>query len=222
MITLYHGDHIEASRNELNRLKVQARNREIRQIDGTKIDNATLIQSLESRSMFADDSFIIIERLFARMGRQQKKIQELCIILRNAPADVVLWEDKEVSATVIKNLGNAPVVRVFKLPALIFQFLDTFHLKTFESLMETEAPELVFSMLIKRVRQLILICDGGMPAGLQSWQARRLTTQARSFTMDELIRLYDKLGEAEYAIKSGSSPFSFRQLLEQALMDIAK
>lgn len=223
MITLLHGDNIEASRNELHRLKDQALGSEIRQLDGQSIDAAVLVQSLESSSLFGEDTLVVIERLFVKLGRQQKKIEALCKILANASGDIVLWEDKEVGATVLKNLGT-PTIRLFKLPVLIFQFLDGVRPNNAKQLLnifgQLESPELVFAMLVKRIRFLLQIQGNVTPQGLSGWQLTRLTTQAKSFTMSELTRLYEALGDAEYGVKSGTSPFSLKQLLEQWIMEI--
>lgn len=228
MITVLHGDHIASSRAELNRLKLQAKDKELRIIDGRSIDPTALIQSLESSSLFGGETCIIIEQLFGKLGRQIKRIAEYCAIIAGAgnTSDIILWEDKELSAGVLKQLGSHSQVRLFKLPVLIFQFLDGVRpgnakpvLSAFTSLMETDPAELVFSMLVKRVRQLLGIAAGSPPAGLAGWQDARLTTQAKSFTMRELISLYEKLGDAEYAVKSGGSPFSLRQLLEQIILE---
>lgn len=229
MIILLHGDHIEASRNELNRLKTEASEKEIRQLDGLSIDTAMLIQSLESASLFGRKMMIIIERLFGRLGRQQKKIESLCKTLRasDASADIILWEDKELGNLVIGSLGAHVRVHLFKLPVHLFQFLDNFkpgntkqELFLFNQVVDKEAPELVFSMLVKRVRQLMQLSSSTSPAGLPGWQLTRLTAQAKSFTMDKLVRLYEALGDAEYSVKSGVSPFSLKQLLEQWILTL--
>ena len=224
MITLLHGDHFEASRNELNRIKNEAREKDIRQLDGQSIDEVTLLQSLESGSLFGTETFVIVERLFSKLGRQQKKIEELCKILITASGDIVLWEDKELGPLVVKNLGTNVSVRLFKLPVLIFRFLDGMKPHNTKQLLsifsQLESPELVFAMLVKRMRLLLQIRDNTTPQGLSGWQLTRLTTQAKSFTMSELVSLYGRLGDAEYALKSGSSPFGLRELMEQVLMTV--
>lgn len=229
MITLLHGDHIEVSRAELNRLKQQAQGRELRNVDGRSIDPALLVQLVESLSLFGTETLIVIEQLFGKLGRQTNKINQYADILVKAGEnhDIILWENKELTPTVVKQLGARVTVRLFKLPVLIFQFLDTirpgnrtFLLSTFMKLMDVEAPELVFSMCVKRVRQLVSIRSGSSPEGLAGWQVSRLTSQAKSFTMDELVNLYEKLGDAEYALKSGSSPFPFRMALEQIFLTL--
>jgi len=93
MITLLHGDHIEASRNELNRIKNEAREKDIRQLDGQSIDEVTLLQSLESGSLFGTETFVIVERLFSKLGRQQKKIEELC-------KKIVAYSSKKITPSV--------------------------------------------------------------------------------------------------------------------------
>lgn len=229
MITLIHGDHIEVSRAELNRLKEASAGKELRVLDGKNLADSSLIQSLESTSLFGGDTVVVIERLFGKIGKQAKRIEELCKILVQSAAtcDIIIWEDKEVGATVTKNLGPSTAVKLYKLPVLIFQFLDGIKpkntkgiLELYERLTATEAPELVFSMLLKRIRQLIQIADGVTPAGVGDWQLSRLTTQAKSFTMEKLIALYASLHDTEVRIKTGMSPFTMTEHIEQFIIHI--
>lgn len=161
---------------------------------------------------------MFIENLFGKLGRKVKLIEQLAGIIRGSTSDVVLWEEKEVGVTVMKSLGKADI-RLFKTPAIIFQFLDQPTLALYEKLVENEAPELIFTMLSRRIRQLMQITDGVMPEGMQGWQAARLTRQAKLFTMDKLKRMYTLLLTMEFSIKNGSSPFSMRQLTEKFIYD---
>lgn len=227
MITLLHGDHIQASRNELNRLKELATNKEIRVLDGRALELSTLVQSLESSSLFGGDTLVIIERLFGKIGKFPKRIAELCTILTRSgeATEIILWEDKEVGVTVTKNLGSHAKIQAYKFPVIIFQFLDSLKpgnakqlLEIYATLIIEEAPELVFSMLVKRIRQLIQLADGVTPTGVAGWQASRLTTQAKSFTMEKLISMYKTLYEIELSIKTGTTPFGTTSHIEQFLI----
>lgn len=229
MITLLHGDYVEASRNELRRLIDAAKiTKEVRMIDGTTTDDSALIQALESSSLFGNTSIVVIERLFSKLGRQQKRVTSLSALLSSTQGtDVILWEDKEIGAATVKQLGVGANVRLFKLPVLIFQFLDGIRpgnaknlITTYQKLIATEAPELVFSMTVKRMRQLIQLNDNVVPLGLASWQASRLTTQAKSFTMDKLLTLYEKLHRIEVSIKSGESAVSLSGAFEGFLTEV--
>ncbi|OGG28886.1 hypothetical protein A2971_03045 [Candidatus Gottesmanbacteria bacterium RIFCSPLOWO2_01_FULL_46_21] len=223
MIILLHGDDTVSSRNELHRLKA---GREVRQLDGRGLTDTALTQALESGSMFGDDILVIVENLFGKLGKKQKLIARLAEIIKKSPADVIVWEDKEVGVTVTKSLGSANV-QLFKTPISLFQFLDGLtpgHTKNslllFQKTLQTHAPELIFSMIVRRIRQLIQVADGVTPEELASWQVSRLTSQARSFTIDRLVELYRKLLDMEYSIKTGTSPFSMQQLLEQYLINL--
>lgn len=228
MITLLHGDYIEASRNELTRLKEKAQGKEVRVLDGRTIELTDLTQSLESTSLFGGDVVVVIERLFGKIGKFPKKIEQVAtVIAKNSATDILLWEEKEIGATPIKHLGQDVTVRLFKLPVLIFQLLDGIRkgnakqlVTLFSQIQQTDAPELVFSMVVKRVRQLIQIADGAKPEGVAPWQLSRLTTQTKSFTMGELLVHYAALHDAEVSIKTGVSPFTMAQHLEQFFISL--
>jgi DNA polymerase III delta subunit len=229
MITLLHGDHIEASRSALNALKEAGIAKELRNVDGRTVEESSLVQSLESSSLFGGDTLVVIDRLFSKIGRQTKRIEALCkLLVQSSDAtDVILWEDKEVGATVIKHLGSNAQVRVFKVPVLIFQFLDGIKpnnvkntLSTYSQLVQSDAPELIFSMMVKRVRQLIQVFDGATPEGVAAWQAGRLMTQAKSFTMEKLLLSYKSLHDIEVRIKTGMSPYTLSAHIEQFIISL--
>lgn len=229
MITLIHGDNIESSRRELMHLKDQAIEKEVRILDGRSITEANLTQSLESNSLFGTGTLVIIENLFGKLGKKQKLIASLsAIIVRSSAAtDMILWEDREVSVTVIKSLGQAVKVQLFKTPISLFQFLDNLGTENsknslifFRKTLETHAPELILTMVVRRMRQCIMLKDHVIPEGLQDWQASRLTSQAKSFTMDKLLSMYQRLLDIECSIKTGSTPFTLTQQLEQFIIDL--
>lgn len=228
MITLIHGDMIEASRAELVRMRAESKAKEIRQLDGKGLDQATLTQALESQSLFGGDTLVIIENLFGRLGKKVKLVEALCAILvaSAATTEIILWEDKEIGVTVQKNLGKA-TVKLYKTPQMLFQFIDSLApncartaLPVFRKLIHTTVAEIVFVMIVRRVRQLIQLTDGVQPEGLQSWQAGRLTAQARSFTIDKLVAMHATLVAIDIGSKTGSSPFTLAQQLEQFIVSL--
>lgn len=219
MIILLHGSFSESSRKEFIRLKDEAKAKDIRVLDGRTLDPAALTQALESHSLFGGDTIVFIENLFGKLGRKQKLIESLSAIITKSSADVVLWEDKEVGITVLKNLPGAKVT-LFKIPSVIFQLLDGIAPDAGIRVLPQEAPELIFAMIVKRIRQLIQIRDGVAPAGLQGWQASRLTRQAKLFTIGTLLTMYKNLLDMEYSVKNGSSPFTTAQHIEQFLLDL--
>lgn len=227
MITLFHGDYIEASRNELARVKATVANKDIREVEGRTLDTQALTQALESQSLFGGDTVVFIYGLLKALGRKTKQAEAFTAILTGATGDIYLWEDKEIAPTLLKQLGPKAAIRLFKLPTIIFQFLDGIApgnakkmLALYDELIALDAPELVHSMLAKRVRQLLMLADGTAPAGLAPWQASRLTTQGRSFSIKKLRELYQELATMEFSIKSGATPFTLAQLTRQMLINL--
>ena len=228
MITLLHGDNIDASRAELVRMIGVAKGKEIRQLQGRSIEQVELTQALESSSLFGGDTLVVIENLFGKLGRQVKRIEALSAILVQSGEvnDVILWEDKELGATVVKSLGRA-TVRLFKIPPIIFQLLDGVRphaahvlIPLFQKMCATQPAEVIYTMLVRRVRQLIQLADNVTPDGLAPWQATRLTAQARLFSMNTLIGMHTSLLDMDIAIKTGASPFTLAQRIEQFLISL--
>ncbi len=229
MIVLLHGDHIEASRKELARLISENEGKEIRRLDGKTLDQTILTQALESGSLFAGDTWIVIENLFGKIGKKIKLIEQLATKIKNAAdtSNIVLWEEKEIGKTVITTLGNRITIKLFKTPAVIFQFLDNIKpgnakilITLFQQLLEHDAPELVFSMIIRRIRQLMMLRDGVTPPVLQGWQISRLTSQTKLFTMEQLRTMHARLLDIDYSVKTGNTPFTLRERIELWIMEL--
>lgn len=229
MLYLIHGDQTEAARAKLVELKDQAKNKEIREINGKRLDGTMLVQALESSSLFGSDVFVVIEGFISNAKKREKSFAATLAQITEAgkSADIVLYEEKEVEKSTLTKLGAQCVAFLYKTPVVIFQFLDSLRpgnaatsLAYLSQVVENEAAEIVFALLIRRVRQLIQLKDGVIPEGLQEWQAGRLTSQARHFTIEQLVRMHKRLLVIDIAVKSSSSPFSLTQQLEQLIINL--
>jgi len=227
MLTILHGDYTEASRAELTRQIHAAKDCDVRTLSGNVTAN-DLTQALESSSLFGGDTLVVLENIFTRLGKKQRQAEEFAAIVRNAPAEtkVLIWESKELSAAAVKRLGKAGV-RLFKMPAVIFKLLDSLApdsaaltLGYLTTLIRTEPPEIIYAMVLRRIRLLMQIVDRADVDRLAPWQLARLTRQADLFTMDQLLRLHDSLYTMDIAIKTGATPFSLTQHLEQFLISV--
>ncbi len=229
MITLLHGDNITASRDALRSLKSEFKDREIRQLDGNGLDVTVLTQALESGGLFGSEILIILENLLTKSGKKGKTTDELlaALVKNEKNTNVILWEGKEVSPTVIKRLGSHVDARLFKTPKVIFQLLDGLRphggaalLPLLQQTLQTDAAELFFAMLVKRIRLLTMLRDRVTPEGLQGWQVGRLTSQSKLFTIDKLLSMEKTLLLIDVSIKIGASPFPLAQQLELFFIDL--
>jgi len=228
MLIILHGDNIVASRAELVRLKDLAKDKEIRDINGKDISESELRQAVESLSLFGSTVLVALENIFSPLGRKEKLIKLYADILIQAgkTATIIIWEPKELGKTALTCLKDANI-HLFKTPGIIFAFLDALVpgnarnvIGTYEKAETTEAPELILYMVQNRVRQLIQVKDGITPNRISGWQLSRLTNQGKSFTMDKLLIMHNRLIELEYSFKTGAAPFTLSQLITQFILDL--
>lgn len=229
MITILHGDHVEASRAYLRQYKEENAGVELRQFSGKSLDENMLTQAASSSSLFGQNVRVIIEQFITSANKKSKSFDHMVstLISVSGSCDIILWEDKAVSASVIKAFGSHASARLFALPVLMFQFLDGLKpgnsgelLELYASLRATEPAELIWSMMVSRIRQLIQLADGVTPTTLKDWQRTRLTTQANSFSMEKLTDIYRKVSDMEFAVKSGNAPFSLSEYIEQVIINL--
>lgn len=227
MIILIHGDNTIQSRSELNRLKKPYP--EIRELNGRNLDSATLTQALQSGSVFEADTAVVIERLLSRLKGRGKPKDPLLTVIADSASQIplILWEDREITRSVIAGLPFALTEKIFKIPAVIFQFLDgiapdksKIMLELYQRTLVTDPPELIHSMLLRRLRQLIMVRDGIIPPGMAGWQSARLTSQAKLFTIKQLKNIYRKLIDIEFRVKTGDSPLTLGEMTELLLCEI--
>ncbi|MCL4360684.1 hypothetical protein M1555_05545 [Patescibacteria group bacterium] len=227
MLYLFHGDDTGASRAAYLAARAGRSEPDIRPLNGQSMTETDLVQALTSESLFGTERLILIENLFTALGRKETLAKRFAAHLSRVSADesVFLWEAKELSAGLVRLLGSGVRVSLFKLPVLLFSFLDGIRqggvkesVASLEKLLGHTPAELVFVMLVRRVRDLLLLRDGKKPSALQSWQIARLTRQADSFTMEKLVAMYQNLYEIDRSVKSGTTPFTSRELIEQFLI----
>ena len=228
MITILHGEDIIKSRLQLNLIKKEYKEAEILILDGKKINLTDLLQALESNSLITKEKLIILENL-----SQNKKLIEILDYLKiNQPsADLVIWESKELTKTYLKIFHQAEVF-IFKPEATLFKFLDSIKPKNSQEILSLlqrcirlEEPEIIFYMLTRRLRMLLLFRDGvteGMDEidHLVPWQKGKLMVQAKLFFLDHLLDLYRQLLEIDYQQKTGHNNFNLKKSLELFLINI--
>lgn len=226
MITLIHGDNIEESRKVLNALKEKFKERDIRVLDGTSVDLTTVSQAVHSDSLFGKAPLVVFGNALSVLGKKVKRLEQFVEIINASRSDIILWEGKEVSTSILKYFRKADI-KLFKIPVIIFQFLDslapnrsTYLLNTYQKLEETQVTEVIFLMISRRFRQLLMISDGVVPDNMQLWQLQKLKSQTKLFDKTIVHQLYAKLLDIDVSIKSGASPFALGSHIRQFLVSL--
>ena len=206
MLTLIHGDDTARSRMALQEEKLKYTGSEVIVLNGGQISISELTLATESNSLFSTPKLIIIEN----------------ILKENQMHTIIIWEDRKIEAGPIKKYFSKAKLMSFDFPAQLFKFLDSISphneknlLYSYHDLLKKEAAELIFVMLLRQFRYMLMAKDlKGEVAELPSWQAQKLYRQASFFTLENLISLYRQLISIDYRIKTGQTPLPLSKLLD--------
>lgn len=211
MITLIYGEDITASRNHYFELRQLAT--EPITLDGATVSPTDLQQTLSGDDLFGTSRNIFIENLISKR-KSAKEIEILQNVLITAKTNIVLWESKELTKKQIDGFEKA-TVRQFKIPSIIFTFVDALQpnngkklLELYHEILQNKDPEFVLVMLQRQIRMLLALQDAGTEqisevSRIAPWQRGKLERQARMFTQEELLILHAKLFTLEKNMKTG-------------------
>jgi DNA polymerase III delta subunit len=132
-------------------------------------------------------------------------------------ANVVIYHKGVVTKTALKILPKPDKIEEFKLPKLIWNFLDSFYpgnakncLNLLHEIVKKEPIELVFFLLVKQVRDVYWARVGSPPGQRPSgpvayppWRVAKLKKQALKFDENVLKKVINDFANAD--IKSKTS-----------------
>lgn len=227
MINLYHGEYTIASYEALQKQKDKYRGKEIITLNGDSLTVADLEIPLSGNTLFAEEKLIIIEGLLtARPSKRKDEVIEK--LINSSDGDILLYEDKEATKTQLNKIPNIKATN-FKAPESIFSFVDSIDktnriesVKKLQKLTKTEPAEIIYTMIIRQFRNLILVKEGNPKylGGLPPWMVGKYKRQASDFSMNELLIQYRKLLDIDFKIKSGLTPLPLPKLLDIFLLTL--
>ena len=175
-----------------------------------------------SVSLFQKKSVFFVEKLNAAIGRSSQSPLMSALVEISKLKDVYLinWEEGKGARELMK-ITKFGVVKDFKPVDSIFKLLDSCfptNLRTFTLLLkevgESQSEQFIFFMLEKYIRNILLAKMNVLPSSVQSWQKRKLETQARFWSTEKLLKFYDGLYRIDVAIKTGSNPYNIIHALD--------
>lgn len=220
---LIHGDDTGQSRGLLSETLSTFQDTEIIRLDGEKVELADVSLALESFSLLAPQKTIVFENLLSK-GTLKKKhhILEYVQKTNNLPT-LIFWEPSKLTKVTLEKYFSGAKVSLCQLPEQLFKFLDSLGLvpshvlvKSFKELVKLRDAELVFAMILRQIRLLLLIkhSSTGTMVGFAPWQLQKISRQANAFTNEQLLAVYRQLLLIDYKIKTGATPYNLEQLLD--------
>jgi DNA polymerase III delta subunit len=206
-IFVLHGEDTTKSYERLAKFVDAAHSRswEVKYINPAEED---LGEALSGASLFGSERFFVL-RDFKKLGKKQltwinKKIGSL-------EGNLIIYHPDTLTPTMLKSLPKEAKVEEFKLPKLLWNFLDTLEpgkskkiLTEFHKIIEKEPVELVFSLIAKQFRDVFWVKTGEGKA-LPDWKRSRLKTQSSKFTVKDLRDIISELAEIDIAVKSSNA-----------------
>lgn len=204
-IFIYHGDDQFQSRRELtNSLKKYP---QTKHLEGNEISSENLIQT--SGGLFDQGNKAVVLEDFFSLSKKNLEEASKYIIKLNDSIDFFIWQGKRLYPNMINKLPTKKV-REFKLPNTIFKLLDAIgtdnhqHLLTYlNGSFQTHPPELIFFLIQKRLRQMLLAkIKSGQLSGAK-WQKQRLYSQVRNLSENLISTWYIITINIEWKNKTG-------------------
>jgi DNA polymerase III delta subunit len=226
MLYLFHGDSTKDSRVLLISAleKEKAAGHEIRTFDGEKITPRDLESTLNTASLFSQES-LVIENLLSRLRSKDK---DACLVLIKSYVgnkNIFLWEKKEITKAHLANLPTTAKVSNSRAPMLLFNWLETVYPGNLQNCLTllhqvTAVTEdiLVFTMLARQISYLIMMKSATSPK-FAPWQMGKLRAQSAKWAESALQAMLYRLLEIDEAVKTGQTKLTFADHLDILLVN---
>ena len=207
-IIILHGDDEIKSYERLMKFVETAKNRswEVIYLDEGKM---SLSETLSTSSLFPGERFFVLKDI-KKLGK--KEVEWLNRKSKNLTGNLIIHHQGTVLDTLIKSLPEPVKVEEFKLPKLIFEFLDSIapknekkSLTLLHQIVTSEPEEFVFSLLSRHLRDLYWakVDENSLP--YPSWRIGKLKKQAGNFSVGKLEEIIDSLANIDVEVKTSKS-----------------
>jgi len=205
-IYIYHGDDEFQSRRQLaNALEdfSQVEHFKSREITPENLTKA-------SGGLFDQGNKALVLEKFFSLGKNQFKETENYLEKLSDSIDFFIWEGKRLYPNQLKKISAKKKVREFKLPNTIFKLLDSIGKENHRKLLnflqgsfQTHPPQLIFYLIQKRLRKMILAKVKSSDLKGAGWQKRNLYNQVEKIPLDLITNWYTDSVKIEWKNKTG-------------------
>lgn len=205
-VIVLHGDNERASYQRLEKFieVAKARGWQVNFLDSPE----GISEKLSSVSLFGQQPFFVFRSINKWPPSTLKKTKK---VLEKGEGTVVVYHNDFLGKTILESLPKGVKLEEFKLPRLIFVFLDSFYpgnakrtLTLLHEVLEKEPVEFVFALLARHVRDLYW-AKTDSPLPVPSWRAQKLKNQAGKFTKGTLEEIIKSLAETDIKVKTSQA-----------------
>ena len=217
---IIHGDDSNKSYERLKKFigVAKERNWEVTCLDEL---NISIGEAISSQSLFPE------ERFFIHRFVKKIKASDLTWISKKSvkyEGNLVLYSDSIIAKTILNKFPKDAKVEEFKLPVLLWKFLDTIFpgntkqsLTLLHQILENQPNEFVFFLISGLMRDLYWAKSDSGSMTYPSWRIAKLKSQAARFKDGKLESLIDDLSQID--IRSKTSSENLKDLLDFTFID---
>lgn len=227
MLTILHGENIVASRNKMVELIAQAKatNKTVERLEAPQLNPGFLESKMVKQDLFGTQQIIIIQELHS-LPRSKQKTTLIELVAKNN-IEVILWEKRKLTPTMLKKFPRAKVLK-FPLSNALFSWLDSLNgrqknkkaqLETFHAVLKNEDPYLCMIMLARQIKFLITAKEGGKISGAP-WMAQKIIRQSQNFSLKQLLSIHQRLFTIDIKQKSSHKLLELEQELDLLLLSM--
>ena len=188
-IIVLHGDYTIKLYERLNKFIEIAKKR------GWEVTNDEISQT---PSLFNKETLTIVRKYNLISKKNISGISKI-------PGTLVIYNEGNIPQLFLKELPKDTKIEEFKLPKIIWNFLDNISVKLLHETVKTEPIEFVFSVLSKRFRDLYWVKVNEESLPYQPWQIGKLKRQAQKYSQDTLKETINKLAEIDVKVKTSKA-----------------
>lgn len=222
MITVLYGENSADSRNKFVSIRQEYVTKDYEIIELTPDVLPELDKWLfDTQLLFAPKRAFFGQNLLSKKEHREilKKYDN-----SNVEAHFILWEESIDDKTAKYAFATAQLIP-FKYPQNIFQLLDGLYpgnkeisLSLLSSVASSVDENIIYFMLVKRVRELLLLKENQEIPKLAGWQKTRLASQAQKWPLGKLCNFYDALYRLDVLNKTSGTPYSLKKALDILLI----
>lgn len=166
-------------------------------------------EQLNTSSLFSQERFFVIKEI-SRLGK--KELEWLSKNYEKLEGTLIIYHESVLPVTFLKSLPKDSKVEEFKLPVLLWNFLDglipgnsTREVSLLHKIVEKQAIEFVFSLIAKHIRDLYWVTVDPVSTGFPPWKLSKLKSQASKFSIQKLQQLISSLSEIDVKVKTSKA-----------------
>lgn len=230
--TLIYGDDPTAVSTQLTQLIVKAKAKDLTviRVNADSLTLPDLELTLTAQELFETERLVIIEGVHGLpVGKRRSSLISRLAEFQSLATQLIMAENKVLTPTQLKVFSQAKLISC-KLPKTVFTWLDRLgssnepekQLELLNQAVHDASAEQVFYLLIRHIRTLIIVADGGMNemtnSELPAFTRNKVLAQARKIGFDRLTEIYKKLVEIDVNLKTGQSLLTMEQHLQQLVL----